>query len=66
MAATFVLFAASSCKKKCVQCEARYSDGKLVTGSQQKVCESKFNGNFYEKVYRSSFSGYDVTCVDAE
>lgn len=55
----------SSCKKTCVQCIAKYNDGKTAYTSQN-VCEGKFNRDFFTRNFKKNFKDYETACYEVE
>ena len=64
VASLILVFTASSCTKKCVQCHATDKFG-VVVNTSNTVCEHDFNRSNFEDRYKVQFSQYNPTCAEA-
>lgn len=64
-AAVAFIFAGSSCKKQCVQCQAQDKRGVTINVSN-KVCEHDFNSGKFQDRYKEQFKDYTVSCGNVD
>ena len=63
-ASLLLILSASSCSKKCVQCQATDKFG-VVVNTSNSVCEHDFNRGHFEDNYKENFKEYNPVCVES-